>query len=1225
MLKIIKYFIFIALLWGIIAANAGYNYPYICNNQNCYITTFWEIDKQQDWYFLSNEKFLEVSNLKNYINNKLETYSNYYWNTKITIDWYYLWTGSIIDKSLTFQELLNQDEFYIAEMQGFPWFRTVQILETYESGRDYLFSNFTQVINLYHKNFPLWDRKNQLKNILDSIVYYDDFSKKFALKNTCEQSNCYKSNYYLISPYAQNSFKFISGTIRKNSDFIFDNFKVSEDFYISKVFLKWWESLDFNFRFEDYLDASKPVTRYNYRIYYRYEWEVPKEFLSETIFVSKDYKVSSPKIWAEFIDDIVDLEVLNQDTKKIKIWIKEWITLTKVWKVTFYFSVENVTTEEKFDLSIINHSPVEIIPSDEIQNWKASIVTPFTKAKNTIWFNQWDTFSVVLDLKDKFWNEHYDYNEWYEISLSAWTSDSLELAKAGSNEYSKVLTWVKTTQISPYYIEFKFRITKSWYHVFNWFHVKVKSKKNNSSYITPTVFYEQDSIIPAQLYDGNQKMNIYIKSPDVSDFVISCSKWPIVLKTNCTSDNFSWCNPSQNQSKTFSLESENGSTGSLRIIDYAYNVKTYQYRMDHIDTTPPVITIKKWDTSLTWSSYKFYASDDFYIDIEEKTTPTCIPQVNTHYILTVNGTKIKDEKIKDTFFSIPLDVLQTIWEKKISIQATDVYGNTSIKNITFNIYPNIEGIVENSTLSAIASSWEKYADNNTSYDYIITLKDKFWNYVYDREVILIDQNCQWAFACKTIKTDMVNFSWQDALIEYDYQWKKTDSGGKISFKLKSLSPWEFKERFKIVVKEWDQNYQSTEKNLEFYKDTTFTKAFLKPFYWQLLVSKDGVNYDALPEIWTDLLYKINLIWPASLHAISPQLTNFKEYIKPIDWENTLLQNLSDIYWLNSREPKFTTRINTSIWAKELSIPWIKISDALEETPIIISYTLWWESVRYYLASDNNENSKSVIRIDNIQDSFLWVKVIWWIQAEGKSEFTGQEVNISNLYNSWQRTQIRKNAYEFIKGMKNNSIVNKVKYVNGNITIPDDDLRSWLYETLVVVNGNVTINNNIDKLSNALFWIIVIKDNYDIHKDYINAGNVYITPQVSEINAIIYSDWWIISVDDAGKTYLQDSTIRTADLKQQLYLKGSVFTRNTIWWAILWWEWESWWKYVLPGGSTTENFDIAMIYDLNYVRRWNVGCDKNGNLSCNDTWEYIDPFIIEYDPRIQTIPPRVFSK
>gem|GEM_PF-7097709 len=52
----------------------------------------------------------------------------------------------------------------------------------------------------------------------------------------------------------------------------------------------------------------------------------------------------------------------------------------------------------------------------------------------------------------------------------------------------------------------------------------MKSKKNNSSYITPTVFYEQDSIIPAQLYDGNQKMNIYIKSPDVSDFVISCSK-----------------------------------------------------------------------------------------------------------------------------------------------------------------------------------------------------------------------------------------------------------------------------------------------------------------------------------------------------------------------------------------------------------------------------------------------------------------------------------------------------------------------------------------------------------------------------------------------------------------------------------------------------------------------------------------------------------------------------
>lgn len=166
MLKHIKYFIFITLLWIFIDANAWYNYPYVCNNQNCYITEFWEISKKEDWYFLSNEKFLEVENLKNYMNTKLQDYSNYYGNTKITIEWYYLWTGSIIDKQFTFQELLNASKFHIAEMQWLPGFRKAEILKTYDNGRDYLFSNFTDVINDFHRSFPSGDKKINSKIFL---------------------------------------------------------------------------------------------------------------------------------------------------------------------------------------------------------------------------------------------------------------------------------------------------------------------------------------------------------------------------------------------------------------------------------------------------------------------------------------------------------------------------------------------------------------------------------------------------------------------------------------------------------------------------------------------------------------------------------------------------------------------------------------------------------------------------------------------------------------------------------------------------------------------------------------------------------------------------------------------------------------------------------------------------------------------------------------------------
>ena len=53
----------------------------------------------------------------------------------------------------------------------------------------------------------------------------------------------------------------------------------------------------------------------------------------------------------------------------------------------------------------------------------------------------------------------------------------------------------------------------------------------------------------------------------------------------------------------------------------------------------------------------------------------------------------------------------------------------------------------------------------------------------------------------------------------------------------------------------------------------------------------------------------------------------------------------------------------------------------------------------------------------------------------------------------------------------------------------------------------------------------------------------------------------------------------------------------------------------------------MVYDLNYIRRWNVWCDKSSprNWNCDDAWEYKQWFVIMYDSRIQTSPPKLFYK
>jgi hypothetical protein len=298
-------------------------------------------------------------------------------------------------------------------------------------------------------------------------------------------------------------------------------------------------------------------------------------------------------------------------------------------------------------------------------------------------------------------------------------------------------------------------------------------------------------------------------------------------------------------------------------------------------------------------------------------------------------------------------------------------------------------------------------------------------------------------------------------------------------------------------------------------------------------------------------------------------------------------------------------LNTTQDATQLNqTPWLQVSSP------IISYKLWGKTVKYYLSEGEDANDLTPIK--TTWSEFLWVRVIGWIQWAGKSEFTWQQENISNLYNSEQRTIIRKNAYDYVKNMESWKIVEWVKYVLGDTTI------SWNvdYETLVVVNGNVIIENDVN-LSKKKLWIIVLKDNYDINTDYNGQWNVYIKPNVKEINAIIYADWGLISVDNAWKPYKADSSQRTQALNTQLVLNGSVFTRNTIGWAIL-----AWWDYLLPWGVKTQDFDKAMVYDLNYIRRWSSGCEAE---SATGICLIKEPFIIKYDSRIQTSPPKLFSK
>lgn len=403
--------------------------------------------------------------------------------------------------------------------------------------------------------------------------------------------------------------------------------------------------------------------------------------------------------------------------------------------------------------------------------------------------------------------------------------------------------------------------------------------------------------------------------------------------------------------------------------------------------------------------------------------------------------------------------------------------------------------------------------------------------------------------------------------------------------IKSVSPF---------VWNWNINFKAWWTSLTL-SNVHYT--YKKPFVWYIETwDYANVNWNWKPRIWTVDKYRIwltsksNLTW-AWLSAY--KLDDFSSKIEPINSNLDIQSKNIDTSTLNKTTwTIFYSRINTSTSnLSSLPTPWLKI-----ELPIV-SYSLWWKTVKYKLSK--NDAWDDLTPIDKTWTSFDWVKIVGNLQWKWKQSITWQKSNFTDLSASEQRANIKKNVYNLIKWMKNGQVLNWLKLHEWDISL------SWVlsYETIVVKNWNVKIDWDLNATWKKL-WIIVIRDNQTIE----DIWNIYVIPNVTSINAIIYADWgfistWFKSWEDIVSNY-RDSETRTSKLINQLIFKWSLFTRNTIWWAIL-----AWWKYILPWWSKTDNFDKAMMYDLNYIRRNNIW---------NST--YNEPFVILYNASLINDPP-----
>lgn len=286
----------------------------------------------------------------------------------------------------------------------------------------------------------------------------------------------------------------------------------------------------------------------------------------------------------------------------------------------------------------------------------------------------------------------------------------------------------------------------------------------------------------------------------------------------------------------------------------------------------------------------------------------------------------------------------------------------------------------------------------------------------------------------------------------------------------------------------------------------------------------------------------------------------------------------------------------------------------------------------------------------------WAKILWNTSSTGSQELTsGQFSNdvriLWELTKSTLRREITRNAYEVTKNIKDANLENGAwnvtnlrninawnvsgnngKRIYGNqvlffrwqdVTISSDTVE-W-NKTLLVEDGDVYISWNIT--GPGILGIVVLN------------GDILIWNTVTDIHALLYTDKSVFSTSSAivnntlpDKKYF-DGTATGSLLANQLYIKWSIFSENTIGWSRM-----SPPRCPYYVQINCSNQQEAQAYDLNYLRRYYIyNADTNGD-GIGDTltpsWSQSSsavasgneqyPIVIEYNPAIQTSPPPFFD-
>jgi hypothetical protein len=237
-----------------------------------------------------------------------------------------------------------------------------------------------------------------------------------------------------------------------------------------------------------------------------------------------------------------------------------------------------------------------------------------------------------------------------------------------------------------------------------------------------------------------------------------------------------------------------------------------------------------------------------------------------------------------------------------------------------------------------------------------------------------------------------------------------------------------------------------------------------------------------------------------------------------------------------------------------------------------------------------------------------------------------------------RETIAKNVYSLIAGVKEasggpgditisdslvavpagkiNTLLNddsglpRVLYSNGHDVVFDNgsnDIRWTGERTVIVIGANVYINSNIyvDPASGVTpkpkLGIIVLKD-----EQFKTGGNIYVGPNVTNIQANIYADGSLFSyvpgtgsINANGEPMFESEERRHAVLQNQLFIEGSLASQNTIGGAV-------YNPNPILGDGTVVSADEgqygtnpsgrsrARLYDLNFLRYYGLVYERDAD-------------------------------